>query len=322
MLVPGVAKAAALMVVGSISLGCGRNMMETLQVVHNTKNDIVLLPSTSMSTSPFKISSLAPDSNSIGIVNNNNNYSSTTTTTTTTATITKEFLQKLTRKQVLQLYFHTCQAPTNTTLLEGPWNGVLLQNNGFFLTRISGFVTNYLFGKQRRWNGKFFDSSSHAGINRFETFVQSKYTNNKNNKNNQYSPTSKSKHSCLIVSRTEEDHPFCWSIQDSSILQKNKAAIILRYNSPYSTFTKSQWRMSIGGGTKKIHTNHNNNILHHQRKHRSIIWNTMKDEIRVVPGTNNTILIGLGSLQWSGGMINAAPFCLYRTTMDCYPVPK
>ncbi len=37
-------------------------------------------------------------------------------------------------------------------------------------------------------------------------------------------------------------------------------------------------------------------------------WRTMKDEVRCLPCG---VLIGFGSMAWSGGMMNSAPFCLY-----------
>jgi hypothetical protein len=53
----------------------------------------------------------------------------------------------------------------------------------------------------------------------------------------------------------------------------------------------------------------------------------MTDEIRVVrvsshpsflgaaaPGDGmGTVLLGWGCMRWSGGILNASPFCLYRT---------
>jgi hypothetical protein len=40
-------------------------------------------------------------------------------------------------------------------------------------------------------------------------------------------------------------------------------------------------------------------------------WNTMSDEVRLLPGSVD-ILIGMGCMGWSGGFLNAAPFCLSR----------
>jgi hypothetical protein len=61
-------------------------------------------------------------------------------------------------------------------------------------------------------------------------------------------------------------------------------------------------------------------------------WRTMTDEIRVVrlsspspssflgvapgdgEGSDGTVLLGWGCMKWSGGILNASPFCLYRTS--------
>ena len=42
------------------------------------------------------------------------------------------------------------------------------------------------------------------------------------------------------------------------------------------------------------------------------LWKTMADEVRFIPAGDKQVLIGLGSMKWSGGMLNAAPFCLWR----------
>jgi hypothetical protein len=52
------------------------------------------------------------------------------------------------------------------------------------------------------------------------------------------------------------------------------------------------------------------------------LWKTMVDEVRVLKVPNSSgetndekfdlILIGAGSMLWSGGMYNCQPFCLYQ----------
>mmetsp|Transcript_11270 Transcript_11270/g.27127 ORF Transcript_11270/g.27127 Transcript_11270/m.27127 type:complete len:233 (-) Transcript_11270:51-749(-) len=44
-------------------------------------------------------------------------------------------------------------------------------------------------------------------------------------------------------------------------------------------------------------------------------WKTMVDELRLVPGTND-VLLGMGSMAWSGGSANSAPFCLRRLPLS------
>ena len=45
------------------------------------------------------------------------------------------------------------------------------------------------------------------------------------------------------------------------------------------------------------------------------LWYTMKDEIRVLPVDceEEKIFLGMGCMAWSGGMLNAAPFCLWKS---------
>lgn len=47
------------------------------------------------------------------------------------------------------------------------------------------------------------------------------------------------------------------------------------------------------------------------------LWHSMTDELKCVPvagddGTKVQVLIGFGSMAWSGGKLNASPFCLWR----------
>lgn len=42
------------------------------------------------------------------------------------------------------------------------------------------------------------------------------------------------------------------------------------------------------------------------------LWYSMMDEVRIVPVESGQVLIGMGSMTWSGGMLNASPFCLWR----------
>ena len=42
------------------------------------------------------------------------------------------------------------------------------------------------------------------------------------------------------------------------------------------------------------------------------LWKSMHDEVRIIPGDVD-VMIGFGSMAWSGGMLNATPFCLWRS---------
>lgn len=70
------------------------------------------------------------------------------------------------------------------------------------------------------------------------------------------------------------EHSFDFSLQES-ILNKGTKSVLLDYS-------KYQFPLSL--------------------------WRTMKDEVRCLPCG---VLIGFGCMAWSGGMRNAAPFCLY-----------
>jgi hypothetical protein len=43
------------------------------------------------------------------------------------------------------------------------------------------------------------------------------------------------------------------------------------------------------------------------------LWKTMRDEVRFIPG-DVEVLLGMGSMGWSGGSRNCAPFCLWRAS--------
>jgi hypothetical protein len=77
-----------------------------------------------------------------------------------------DYLQKLSREELLQL-FCSCEPPADSDQLCREWNGILLNNNNLGMTSIgSQFMSNVLFGKGRRWNGKSFGPRG-KGINRF-----------------------------------------------------------------------------------------------------------------------------------------------------------
>mmetsp|Transcript_30604 Transcript_30604/g.46964 ORF Transcript_30604/g.46964 Transcript_30604/m.46964 type:complete len:251 (+) Transcript_30604:151-903(+) len=80
-----------------------------------------------------------------------------------------EEIQKLNRKEFLNLY-RGCGSVADLSLVEGDWNGVLLENNGQIMTWISNFMTHQLFSKgPRRWDGKSFGKDN-KGTNLFRTY--------------------------------------------------------------------------------------------------------------------------------------------------------
>jgi hypothetical protein len=312
-----VARVAVAALVGSITYNTGRNVYETVQIVSKERQQLLppLLP-TLLQSQPL------PQSVSE--------------------------LQKLSRQEIIHLYLHYCTAvPSDLIDIEGEWNGALLHNNGLvgrqkqelihvkimyalltiviilLQTRITRFITNRLFGKGRRWNGKSFDAvvatsdtmitsmtsvdnnvdtstslndttnvrssnseTTGSGWNRFEVLTQYR-TSHKNDirRRKKTSKTATTTKSTTVILKTEKEHLFGYKL-DPSRLYPHESSICLDY-------TNSQSKLSL--------------------------WKGMKDELRVLPISPNPnsmnkydILIGLGSLSWSGGIYNCSPFCLYR----------
>jgi hypothetical protein len=77
-------------------------------------------------------------------------------------------LQSLNRQELLEL-FKASEVPADLSDIEGEWDGVLLENNGILMTKVSNIMTNGLFalGSGRRWAGKRFGKNGESGINRF-----------------------------------------------------------------------------------------------------------------------------------------------------------
>lgn len=215
MIVTAALQVAASVAVGILATGCARNMLQARR--------IAILP-VDTSTRPT-----LPDEARLS----------------TQATV--HHLQKLSREELLRL-FCSCQPPSDDQELCRDWNGILLDNNNLGMTAIgSEFMSNVLFGKGRRWNGKSFGPGG-KGINRFQATENG-----------------------LVAT----EHSFDYGKGPSSI-KSGTSSIILNYS-------KYQSRLSL--------------------------WRTMTDEVRVLPGAD--VLIGFGAMQWSGGMLNSAPFCLF-----------
>jgi hypothetical protein len=171
-------------------------------------------------------------------------------------------LKSMKRKELLTLFKH-CEMTDDLDMIEGEWDGSLLNNN-LVLTSVSTFITNKLFGKNTKWNGKEFrfKNDKYVGINRFIL-----------NENNGESPMKKV-------------HNFDYSISSSIF---GNSSIRLEY-------ARHQGLTSL--------------------------WKAMVDEVRVikVPIIDEAnegekkfdlILLGAGSMAWSGGMYNCQPFCLH-----------
>ena len=166
-----------------------------------------------------------------------------------------EHLKSLNRKELLEL-FSASRVCAPSQDLQGDWNGALLDNNGYVMTKVSSIITNGLFGMGRTWNGKSFGSES-KGMNRF-------FGRRKDNDAN-----------TRII---ETEHGFEYTIQQSKILPTGQESIQLKY---------SKYHLPIS------------------------MFYTMMDELRLVPG-HDDVLIGMGCMGWSGGMLNCQPFCLWK----------
>lgn len=86
----------------------------------------------------------------------------------------------------------------------------------------------------------------------------------------------------------------------------------LKTRSTVILVTEEDRPFQLGLATSRLDQKKMSAILDYSNKENPSIWRGMKDEIRVVPSTQGRILLGMGSVSWSGGKLNAAPFCLYK----------
>jgi hypothetical protein len=127
-------QAAACVATGILITGCARNMLQTARIANLSLNI----------AAPPVLPVEAGES---------------------TETVV-DYLQTLSREELLRL-FCSSQPPSDAEQLCREWNGILLSNNNLGMTSIgSRFMSNVLFGKGRRWNGKSFGRGG-KGINRF-----------------------------------------------------------------------------------------------------------------------------------------------------------
>lgn len=199
---------------------------------------------------------------------------------------TIKYMKKLSRKELITLFL-TLDAPS-IEKVHGDWNGCLLDNNNWIMTKTSNFFTHSLFAKRIKgkksiiprkekilWNGKSFGDNL-VGINRFFIIDKSSSINNyeQREENKEY----------------YQNHKFDYKISPSPFFKGNKSLEL-------------------------IYKNHQANPLS--------LWKSMKDELRVVKAIRDEklakttiLLLGMGSMKWSGGMYNAAPFCLWKSIED------
>jgi len=176
-------------------------------------------------------------------------------------------LNRMKRGDLLKL-FALCDAPQNRKEVCGSYDGTMLNNN-IVLTAVSGFITNYLLGRNHGlWNGKSFGLNG-IGVNRFLSTQQPKNVDSSNEP--------------LAV---ENEHHFDFKISPSERFEGKAVSII---------YEKYQPMLSP--------------------------WKSMKDEVRILRRRSKRrsregILLGLGSMGWSGSFWNSAPFCLVEVKKD------
>jgi hypothetical protein len=124
MMILPIAKAAAGAVTATLALSSGRNMLQTFQIsrAHQETTD---------TKAPWVPPSLHRQSDPDPVTD--------PTSTTVTAKSVVSDLEELSRKELVELFL-SCQPPANAAEIEGEWNGVLLENNGFVLVG-----SNYTF---------------------------------------------------------------------------------------------------------------------------------------------------------------------------------
>jgi hypothetical protein len=132
MLVP-IVRIAAAALAGSVSYNTGRNVYETIQCTIQPQAISAAPLRTAASTTATSFD--MPPTN--GIVEEPTTISATKTTTTTTTTTRKIPLpqtvgeiQKLSRRELLDIYINDCIVPTDMSMFDGEWHGKLLNNNG------------------------------------------------------------------------------------------------------------------------------------------------------------------------------------------------
>lgn len=200
----------------------------------------------------------------------------TTTSSSATEILTLSQVKSMKRNELIQLYLSSyCYTPKDVLELKGDWDGELLDNNGVIMTTISSILTNYLFSRNRHWKGKAFLHNQKKQSKDIFTGI------------NRFSPKIK-------PSPMEVEHSFDYSVTSSNL--DGSPSILLRYK---------EYQSSIS------------------------LWNTMVDELRLIEVVvddddsakddvatrskeTKSVLLGIGSMAWSGGVWNASPFLLEK----------
>lgn len=263
-------------------------------------------------------------------------------------------LKQMSRKDLMTLFlccnidYH--QEHEDDVLLDeirGDWDGILLNNN-FILTSVSNFITNQLFGINHNgpWCGKTFGRKEHTdldddaqdemlatasssssslsssvtkrmGVNRFYHDQDQKWSDKIHSKDSTNTATTARRN---II---RKQHPFQYSISKSKL---NKSQGIILDYSPYQSFW-SPWktmkdevrilcfrRPSSHAGSPETITATATDTATGTSQSLSTRGVTSKHEI--------SILLGVGSMAWSGGFLNCQPFCLTRARLNSDAMTK
>jgi hypothetical protein len=235
-------------------------------------------------------------------------------TTTTRVELVVHQLQRMSRRQLLQLYLDPtkCSAPTTSSAaeqldLEGEWEGVLLENHGRIMTWVANLLTHRFFAalarRQRRalfaassppswWRGKSFSrlagGNITGGANRIDVVSR---------------PARRDTGQNASVAPVEHNHPFDVGVGPT------------RFPSPRGR-QQTKHRNICSNESGDSGSRDELALILTYRRHQPWYspWRTMTDELRLLRTSPSgpTVLLGWGCMAWSGGILNASPFCLYR----------
>jgi hypothetical protein len=221
----------------------------------------------------------------------------------------------MSRRQLLQLYLDPtkCSAPTTSSAaeqldLEGEWEGVLLDNHGRIMTWVAHLLTHRFFAAAARreqrasiaaassppswWRGKSFSRLAGGditgGANRIAVVSTPARSDSGQN---------------ASVAPVEHNHLFDAAIGPT------------RFPSPRGR-QRSKHRDDSSNESEDSGSKSELALILTYRRHQPWYspWRTMTDELRLLrtSPSSPTVLLGWGCMAWSGGTLNASPFCLYR----------
>lgn len=321
---------------------CARNMIQTIDVVQKTNSK------TKMSSLPLPSPAALPalqDKVGVDDVDNDKNRSAAEVEIVPTEidddvqAVVVNYLSSLTKRQLLEL-FCRCEPPPLTTTtpgatttttqtqmmmdIVGQWDGFLLHNNG--LTTISNIITHQFFSigcgengplsslqrrrgrrqrLQRRWTGKQFSSSlspsssegdgnaPRLGTNRFRRYYNT----------DDYDSVIETGASQRDIVTTQ--HQFDYLIEPSRI-QRGTKSLITRYHRYQTLSFISPWYTM----KDELRVVPNHVLLEILQKARGDVGGAAAASTRSCPVD---VLLGMGSMAWSGGALNSAPFCLIKS---------